>query len=129
MARPKLAALAAGLCLFVTVAIAAEDEAETPTGYTRTGIFETCIQTQQIRTSRILNRSQILFEMVGGEAWLNEPKNCPALSKSLALAYDSTTGQLCTMTIVTLVDPGSAVATRGGCGLEKFERLEKSAAP
>mgnify|MGYP001286581642 CR=1 FL=1 len=129
MAHPKLAALAAGLCLFVTMAIAAEEETTTPAGYTRTGIFENCIRTQQIRTSRILNKNQILFEMAGGEAWLNEPKNCPGLSKSLALAYDATTGQLCTTTIVTLVDPGSAVATRGGCGLEKFERLERPVAP
>lgn len=129
MTRWIAAALAAGLGLALPAAFAAGGGADTPAGYTRTGTFETCIRTPDIKTSRILNDRQILFEMAGGEAWLNEPKNCPALSKSLALAYDATTGQLCTTTIVTLIDPGSSVESRGACGLEKFEKLEKTPTP
>ena len=104
-------------------------ESEVLDKYTRTETFENCINIQRIQSSRILNRHQILFEMAGGDAYLNEPESCPGLNKSLALGYDATTGDLCTTTIVRLIDAGSPAGDRGSCGLAKFQKLEEKPAP
>ena len=93
--------------------------------YDRTETFENCLDIQRIQSARILNSRQILFEMNGDKVYLNEPEHCPSLSKSLALAYDATTGQLCTTTIVHLVDTGAGGGNRGSCGLAKFQLLTK----
>ncbi|BCW87879.1 hypothetical protein sos41_10110 [Alphaproteobacteria bacterium SO-S41] len=97
--------------------------------YNRTETYENCINIQRIQNSRILNDHQILFEMAGDTVYLNEPENCPSLNKSLGLGYDATTGDLCTTTIVHLIDPGSPAGDRGSCGLSKFQKLEKKPAP
>ena len=97
--------------------------------YNRTETYETCLNIQRIQNSRILNDHQILFETAGNKDYLTEPENCPSLSKSLALSYDATTGDLCTTTIVHLIDPGSPAGDRGSCALSKFQLLEKKPAP
>ena len=63
--------------------------------------------------------------MNGDRAYLAEPKSCPGLSRNLALSYDATTGQLCNTTIIRLLDTSSPVSSRGSCGIERFEKLEK----
>lgn len=93
----------------------------------RTGQYENCLTSHRIRDIRILNNRQILFTMNGGDAYLAEPERCAGLSKGLALAYDATLNQLCNTTIVHLIDPGSPVPQRGTCGIERFERLKKTA--
>lgn len=93
--------------------------------FKRTGKYETCLTSNRIDRIRILNRKQILFEMIGKDYYLAEPEHCPGLSKSLALSYDATINQLCNTTIVHLIDPGSPVPQRGTCGIDRFEKLEK----
>ena len=61
MTRWIAAALAAGLGLALPAAFAAGGGADTPAGYTRTGTFETCIRTPDIKTSRILHDRQPVF--------------------------------------------------------------------
>jgi hypothetical protein len=128
-----LSALAAGGLLAYT-AIAKEDVsapagAPTPAGFERTGIFESCLPANRIDYSRILNKRQILFEMTGGEVYLNEPEACPGLSTSYALVYTANPNHLCNTTVVRLIEPGSPVPERGGCGLGRFEKLKKTATP
>ncbi len=99
----------------------------TPAGFIRTGQLESCIMANRIRQSRILNKNQILFEMHGGDTYLNEPPNaCTNLRKSYALVYDVTVDKLCNTTIVHLSDPSSPVSERGPCGIGRFEKLEKA---
>ncbi len=130
--RFPMSAAVLGCALFALApaALAAEAAADDPAlaKYTRTQSFENCLDTRRIESARILNRRQILFEMTGSDAYLNEPENCPSLSKSVTLAYDATTGQLCTTTIVHLVDTGTGGGERGSCGLAKFQKLEKKPA-
>jgi len=116
---------AAGIVLSAPALAADRQDAEILAGFARTGEYENCLRVQQIESSRILNRHQILFEMKGSKTYLSEPDSCPGLSKSLALAYDATTGELCTTTIVHLIDAGSAAGGRGTCALSKFQRLSK----
>lgn len=125
----RAAGCALGLLAVLPAAAKDKEDADALAKYDRTGTFENCLDIQRIQSSRILNSHQILFEMNGDKVYLNEPESCPSLSKSVALAYDATTGQLCTTTIVHLVDPGSAGGDRGSCGLAKFQLLTKKPAP
>jgi hypothetical protein len=124
-----LSALAAA-GLFAYTAIAKEDAgapADSPAlkNFERTGEFETCLPSNRINYSRILNKRQILFEMTGGEVYLNEPNACPGLSTSYALVYTANPNHLCNTTVVRLIEPGSPAPERGGCGLSRFEKLKK----
>lgn len=97
-------------------------------GYTRTGETTNCLMVNQIRESRILSKTQILFEMSGGTRYVSEPENC-RLNKRYALKYDATINQLCTTTIVTLLDTSTGgPMTVGSCGLAPFEKLAKNPA-
>lgn len=116
---------AVAFALPLTSALAEEKPAKELQKYNRTGQYVTCLTSHQIRESQILNSTQILFKMNGGDAYLAEPKSCSGLSRNLALSYDATTGQLCNTTIVHLLDTSSPVPTRGSCGIDRFEKLEK----
>jgi len=93
--------------------------------YNRTGQFETCLTNNRIRETQILNSKQILVKMNGDEAYLAEPKSCPGLSRGVTLSYDASLNQLCNTTIIRLLDTSSPVSSRGSCGIERFEKLEK----
>jgi hypothetical protein len=124
--------IAGAACLAMTTlglasAYAGEAKPDAPAlaKYKRTGQYQTCLTAHLIQSSRILNRHQILFEMIGGGVFLAEPEHCPGLSSDLALAYDATNDELCNTTIIRLVEPGSSVPNRGGCDIERFEKLER----
>jgi hypothetical protein len=112
----------------LAVPAAASDKAPLD-GYTRTGETSNCLMINRIQNTRILSKTQILFEMLGNEDYISEPENCN-LRKTYALKYDATINQLCTTTIVTLLDPGAGGPTQvGSCGLAPFEKLTKTKAP
>lgn len=118
----------AGACVAMP-AMAGDTKADDPalSGYVRTGETENCLRVTQIRSSEILNKHQILFKMQGGHAYLNEPR-CSGLNESLSLSYEVTNNQLCTTTIVKLIDVGSPVSLQGSCLLGPFQKLEKKTA-
>ena len=97
-------------------------------GYVRTGKTENCLRVNDIRSSRILNKNQILFEMSGNRTYLNEPTSCPSLNRTYALSYVVTNNDLCTTTIVRIIDPSSPVPEHGSCGLGRFQELSKKTA-
>lgn len=107
---------------------AAPADAPELANYERTGEFESCLTSTRISYSRILNSRQILFEMTGGDVYLNEPTSCPGLRTTYALVYTANPNHLCNTTVVNLIEPGLAVPNRGGCGLGRFERLKKKVA-
>jgi hypothetical protein len=118
-----IAALA--IVMPLTSALTADKPAKELEKYNRTGQYETCLTSNRIRETQILNSKQILFKMNGDDAYLAEPKSCPGLSRGLALSYDATINQLCNTTIITLLETSSPVPSRGSCGIERFEKLEK----
>ena len=126
-ASVRIAAVAVAGFAFSACAADAPQTGESPdlAKYNHTGKYETCIRSHEIRNSRILNKTQILFEMGGGRAYLGEANHCPGLSRDLSLVYDATIDQLCTTTIVHLVDFSTPVGQRGSCGIDRFEVLDK----
>lgn len=78
-----------------------------------------CVQTRNIRSSKVQDDSTIDFEMVGGTTLRNAlPNTCPGLAFEGRFAHSSTTGQLCNVDTVTLL---YSDGRRGvSCGLGQF---------
>lgn len=137
----RLGLIGASLALIVggTALAATGDKDKALAQYERTGKLENCVQLIRIDQTRILDKSTILFEMVGKDAYLNTlPHKCPGLSKHRAIRYETSLSQLCNTDIVTVIDMGLATTreaiegfgpgTFGSCGLGKFELLKKKPA-
>jgi hypothetical protein len=91
--------------------------------YVRTGETKSCLSARSIKSARILNRSQILFEMRNGARYLNEPRHCGGMRSSQAISYTLTSSSLCSLTIIKLIDPSSPSWEQGACGLDDFQAL------
>ena len=92
---------------------------------------ESCVQTNRIRSTHVHGDSVIDFEMDGGKVYRNTlPNSCPSLGFEERFSYKTSTNQLCSVDIITVLQsPG---ITRGAsCGLGEFQpvKLVKPAKP
>jgi hypothetical protein len=78
-----------------------------------------CIQTSRIRDTEVHDDQTIDFHMLGGDTYRNTlPNRCPSLGFEERFSYRSTTGQLCSVDVITVL---YSDGTRGaGCGLGQF---------
>lgn len=84
-----------------------------------------CLFQYEIRSSRIIDRTAILYEMNNGTIYLNRPTSGAALLDSAyALVTDTHTSQLCSIDIVRLYDTTSRFE-RGSIGLGPFVPFTK----
>jgi hypothetical protein len=120
----RILTLAASGLIAIGGALAAE-EPGTPPGYVATGASKSCLRIMQIDSLKILNETQILVEMKGGETYLQQPRSCSKLRKHYAFKYDVVGSELCDTTAVTLIDPGAAGQFVGVCMFDEFQTLEK----
>ncbi len=79
-----------------------------------------CIYQRDIRSTRIIDRTAILYEMNNGTIYLNRPTSgASSLNNNYALITDTHSSQLCTIDIVRLYDFVSRFET-GSLGLGPF---------
>ena len=78
-----------------------------------------CINQQLIRSSTIINRTAIVYEMSNGTYYVNRPNGANFLHDNLILLTSTQSNQLCGVDIVRLVDNSSGM-TMGSVGLGKF---------
>ena len=79
-----------------------------------------CITQHEIQSSRIFDRTAILYEMRNGTYYLNRPKTgAGSLNWSNVLVTDTHSSQLCSIDIVRLYDSGTRMPT-GFVGLDMF---------
>lgn len=79
-----------------------------------------CIRLQDIRSSRIIDGTAILYETNGGTIYVNRPDSgARFLDKWDVLVTKTSLSQLCSIDIVRLVDPSARMET-GSVGLGKF---------
>jgi hypothetical protein len=79
----------------------------------------TCINLHDIRSSQVVDGTAIVYE-VGGRLYVNRPDGgAESLRSDDILVTESSTGQLCDIDIVRLVDQGSRFE-RGFVSLGKF---------
>lgn len=91
-----------------------------------------CVSLNQIRSTKVIDNSTIDFKMAGGKTYRNSlPSSCPGLKFEDRFSYRTSLNRLCSVDIVRVLhDYGGRLTEGAGCGLGKFQPVEKiSAAP
>ncbi|HEX8668608.1 MAG TPA: hypothetical protein VF727_09595 [Allosphingosinicella sp.] len=71
-----------------------------------------CLYLQDIRSSRIIDRTAIVYEGRGGKLYVNRPDaGADALDGFDVLVTHTSTGQLCDVDVVQLYDPSAQFQT------------------
>ena len=79
-----------------------------------------CIQQRDIDSTRIFDRTAVLYEMRGGTYYLNRPKGgAESLNWDKILVTDTHSSQLCSIDVVKLYDRGARMQI-GFLNLDKF---------
>jgi hypothetical protein len=88
-----------------------------------------CINLRDIRSSRIIDRTAIVYEVSGGTYYVNRPTSGAfSLRSGLILVTDTHSSQLCSIDIVRLYDSMSRMEL-GAIGLGKFTPYRKPSRP
>ncbi|MBN1626947.1 MAG: hypothetical protein JW944_10525 [Deltaproteobacteria bacterium] len=98
------------------------------------GEKEMCLETVRIKETRILDNQTILFEMRGGNYYLNRlPVVCPGLKIAGGFSYSTSIAKLCKQDSIKLISRGSEptsttllgefVQFKGEGTIDKVERL------
>lgn len=85
-----------------------------------------CIPLSQVRSSRIIDPTAIIYEITSNRLYVNQPAGgrCTGLRKDRALVTRITTGNLCNLDLVTVIDPPSPIQY-GACPLGTFTEYRK----
>ncbi|UXI70367.1 hypothetical protein [Tahibacter amnicola] len=84
-----------------------------------------CINQRDIRSTRVIDKTAIIYEVAGGTIYVNTPKSGAAFLRDDAiLVTDTHSHQLCNIDIVKLMEPGSRMLA-GGVGLGNFVPYRK----
>jgi hypothetical protein len=79
-----------------------------------------CLNLQDIRSSRIIDNTAIIYETNGGTVYVNKPTSgASSLRSDLVLVTDTHSPQLCSVDIVRLYDSGIRMQS-GTIGLGQF---------
>ncbi len=88
-----------------------------------------CIELRDIRSSRIIDRTAIVYEVSRGTHYINRPESgASSLRSGLTLVTDTHSPRLCSVDIVRLYDP-TAGMQMGSIGLGKFVPYRKPPRP
>jgi hypothetical protein len=89
-----------------------------------------CVTISHIRSTKVIDSRTIEFRMVGGKTYRNAlPQSCPGLKFEDRFSYRTSLNQLCSVDIVRVLhDQGGQLYEGAGCGLGKFQMVEKVAA-
>lgn len=91
------------------------------------GEAKSCVNISQIRSTKVVDNSTIDFRMAGGKTYRNAlPQSCPGLKFEDRFSYRTSINQLCSVDIVRVLhDQGGRLYEGAGCGLGKFQMVEK----
>jgi hypothetical protein len=98
-----------------------------PTPVRAVGEPVNCVSLKQIRSTKVVDNSTIDFKMAGGKTYRNSlPSSCPGLKFEDRFSYRTSTSQLCNVDIIRVLnDYGGRLSEGVGCGLGKFQPVEK----
>ena len=91
---------------------------------------EHCISLRRIDRTDVVDDSNILFYMKGGDVYLNRlPHRCPGLRWEKAFMYRTSMSQLCNVDIITVLDNmGFGFSPGVSCGLGPFYPISEETA-
>jgi hypothetical protein len=78
-----------------------------------------CILVSRIRNTRVHDDFTIDFHLTGGDVYRNTlPNRCPNLGFEERFAYEASTGNLCSVDMISVITAGAGRGPR--CGLGQF---------
>jgi len=84
-----------------------------------------CVPLNSIRETRVVDDKTIDFVMLGGKWYRNRlAYSCPQLGFERAFSYKTSTSQLCSVDIITVLQQGGGLQRGASCGLGKFTPIE-----
>ena len=91
------------------------------------GAPKSCVNIRNIKSTDVIDRNTIDFKMTGGKIYRNTmPASCPGLTSNDAFSYRVPTSQLCNVDIIHVLENyGGRLHQGAGCGLGKFQQIEK----
>lgn len=104
-----------------------ERRAKALAAYEPVGEPVNCITLTQVRSSDVIDDRTIDFKMAGGKVYRNTlPYSCPSLGFEERFSHRTSLNQLCNVdTIRVLQSYGSGLHEGAGCGLGKFQPMQK----
>jgi hypothetical protein len=89
-----------------------------------------CVNTYSIRDTKIVDDRTIDFKMSGNKTYRNVlPFSCSGLRFEERFSYHPTNSRLCSVDIIRVLNNYAGQLQEGaGCGLGKFQQIEKIAA-
>ena len=102
---------------------------DAPDPYVAKGEPVDCINLRSIRSSNVRDDKTIDFIMNGSKIYRNSlPYSCPSLGFEKRFLYKTSVSQLCSVDIITVLwNNGPGLQPGAGCGLGKFQPMEKAA--
>jgi hypothetical protein len=86
-----------------------------------------CVNLARIDHTRVRDDQTIDFYLHNGQVYRNTlPSSCPSLGFEERFSYRVSTGQLCSVDVIQVLQAGGGVPG-ATCGLGKFQRIETSA--
>jgi hypothetical protein len=127
MAKRSFALLATGA---LALAACAEKPPRTAQAMVPAGDPVNCVQTSQIRSTRVIDDQTIDFQMRNGTVMRNTlPNRCPGLGFAQAFSYRTSVNQLCNVDIITVVQQGGGPVRGASCGLGQFVPVKPADTP
>lgn len=104
-----------------------ERRAKALAAYEPVGEAVNCVTLSQVRSSKVIDDRTIDFKMAGGKVYRNTlPHSCPSLGFEERFSHRTSLNQLCSVdTIRVLQSYGSGLHEGAGCGLGKFQPMQK----
>ena len=114
---------------FVSATVFAEEDEKKPIDELLSDA-EHCISLSRIDRTDVVDDSNILFYMKGGDVYLNRlPHRCPGLRWEKAFMYRTSLSQLCNVDIITVLDNmGFGFSPGVSCGLGPFYPISEETA-
>lgn len=86
-----------------------------------------CVNLRSIRSTHVVDDKTIDFKMAGGKTYRNDlGSKCPSLGFEERFSYRTSLSQLCNVDIIRVLhDYGGRLEEGAGCGLGKFQQIEK----
>jgi hypothetical protein len=98
--------------------------------YQPSGQAVSCIQLHSIRDTKVIDNRTIDFRLNGGKVFRNTlSSSCPGLVSEDAFSYRTSMSSLCSVDIIRVLhNYGGRLEEGAGCGLGKFQPMEKVSA-
>ena len=127
----KMLLIIPAIALLSGVGAVALSSNKAPAPVRAVGEPRSCVTISQIRSTKVVDNSTIDFRMAGGKTYRNAlPQSCPGLKFEDRFSYRTSLNQLCSVDIVRVLhDQGGRLYEGAGCGLVKFQMIEKIAQP